>query len=80
MEIEITHEIDERDCKRSKIGDTIHQFYTLKLEDGKVVDTNEGSGQPWVFALFFFVKSGLAVRSRVFFIFIFICVPCRPVA
>ncbi|CAD6194809.1 unnamed protein product [Caenorhabditis auriculariae] len=49
--IEVTHKIDEKDCKKSKTGDTLHQQYVLHLEDGTFVDSSFSRNAPFIFRL-----------------------------
>uniref|UniRef100_A0AC35U914 Peptidylprolyl isomerase n=1 Tax=Rhabditophanes sp. KR3021 TaxID=114890 RepID=A0AC35U914_9BILA len=51
LKIEVTHAIAEKECKKSKAGDTIHQQYTLKLEDGTFVDSSFSRNAPFIFKL-----------------------------
>ncbi|WKY12811.1 hypothetical protein Q1695_003980 [Nippostrongylus brasiliensis] len=49
VHITVTHEIDEENCIRAEDGDTLHQQYTLHLEDGSFVDSSWGRNKPFIF-------------------------------
>ncbi|KJH46303.1 peptidyl-prolyl cis-trans isomerase, FKBP-type [Dictyocaulus viviparus] len=47
----VTHEISEDECIKAEEGDTLHQHYTLHLEDGTFVDSSWSRNQPFTFKL-----------------------------
>lgn len=47
----MTHKIDEKECRLSASGDTIHQHYKLWLADGTLVDSSYAKNEPFVFKL-----------------------------
>ncbi|KAI6213491.1 hypothetical protein M3Y94_00156900 [Aphelenchoides besseyi] len=51
LHIEVTHKISEEECKKAEKHDTIHQHYTLHLDDGSFVDSSYTRGQPFKFEL-----------------------------
>jgi FK506-binding protein 9/10 len=51
IKIKVTHKIEEKECKKSVPGDTIHQHYKLHLADGTFVDSSFTRGTPFIFKL-----------------------------
>ncbi|CAI4223633.1 unnamed protein product [Auanema sp. JU1783] len=51
VHITVTHEIEPEECKKAVKGDTLHQQYTLYLEDGSFVDSSWSRNKPFVFVL-----------------------------
>uniref|UniRef100_A0A0M3K6E3 peptidylprolyl isomerase n=1 Tax=Anisakis simplex TaxID=6269 RepID=A0A0M3K6E3_ANISI len=51
LSIEVIHKIEESECKKAEPGDTVHQEYTLYLQDGTYVDSSEARKKPFIFKL-----------------------------
>ncbi|KIH69204.1 peptidyl-prolyl cis-trans isomerase, FKBP-type [Ancylostoma duodenale] len=51
VHITVTHEIPEGECIKAEQGDTLHQQYTLHLEDGTFVDSSWSRNKPFIFKL-----------------------------
>lgn len=49
--LQITHSIPEEECKRAENHDTLHQQYTVYLEDGTFVDSSYSRNKPFIFEL-----------------------------
>ncbi|CAI5452186.1 unnamed protein product [Caenorhabditis angaria] len=50
VHIHVTHQIDDCDV-RAEAGDTLHQQYTLTLEDGTFVDSSWSRNRPFIFKM-----------------------------
>lgn len=49
VHIFVTHEVDEDKCIKVESGDTLHQHYSLFLEDGTFIDSSWSRNKPFIF-------------------------------
>ena len=49
--IQQTHVVDEDKCIRAEEGDTLHQQYTLHLQDGTFLDSSWSRNKPFIFVV-----------------------------
>ncbi|CAD5225524.1 unnamed protein product [Bursaphelenchus okinawaensis] len=51
LHVEQTHVIPVEDCKKAENGDTVHQQYIVRLQDGQFIDSSYSRGRPFIFEL-----------------------------
>ncbi|CAD5230364.1 unnamed protein product [Bursaphelenchus xylophilus] len=51
LHIEQTHVVPEEECIKAEKHDTVHQHYTIRLQDGTFIDSSYSRGKPFEFEL-----------------------------